>query len=219
MPALPKQLGSRRQAILLGVLAVVLCLALVRWRPGGDVPAPAAPSKSAAASRSAPARPFSGDPSGDDGAAPSRARRGSAKEVNPDDVPVISVADLAPARERANSDPGRDLFELRDPTHPPLPTPTPAPPAPGDVRFMGPLPPPPPTPTPAPPEIAFKFIGTFGPKDHPIAVVQQGDQVLNVRTGDKLFGKFILRKVGYESIDVGFVGFPESETRRLGIAP
>jgi hypothetical protein len=87
------------------------------------------------------------------------------------------------------------------------------------VRFVGPLPPPPPTPTPKPPDIAFKFIGTFGPKEHPIAVVQQGDQVLNVRTGDTLFGKFILKKVGYESIDVGFVGFPESETRRLGITP
>jgi hypothetical protein len=217
MPALLKHLGSRRQAILLGVLAVVLCLALVRWRPGGEAAAPAAPPKSATPG-SAPPRPFGGDPSGEDAPSPARARRGS-KEVNPDDVPVISVADLAPATERTNSDPGRDLFELRDPTRPPLPTATPAPPAPGDVRFVGPLPPPPPTPTPAPPEIAFKFIGTFGPKDHPIAVVQQGDQVLNVRTGDKLFGKFIVKKVGYESIDVGFVGFPEAEARRLGITP
>jgi hypothetical protein len=219
MPALPKQLGSKRQAILLGVLAVVLCLALVRWRPGGDAPAPAAPAKSTATTHAGAARPFGADASGDDAPAPSRARRGAAKEVNPDDVPVISVADLAPTTERTSSDPGRDLFELRDPTRPPPPTPTPAPIAPGDVRFVGPLPPPPPTPTPAPPEIAFKFIGTFGPKDHPIAVVQQGEQVLNVRAGDKLFGKFILRKVGFESIDVGFVGFPESETRRLGITP
>jgi hypothetical protein len=218
MPALPKQLGSRRQAILLGALAVVLCLALVRWRPGGDTPAAAAPAKVSAASRSAPARPFGGDASADDAPQAQRARRG-AKEVNPDDVPVVSVADLDPAKEKAGSDPGRDLFELRDPTRPPLPTATPAPPPPGDTRFIGPLPPPPPTPTPAPPAIAFKFIGTFGPKEHPIAVVQEGEQVLNVRAGDTLFGKFILKKVGYESIDVGFVGFPESETRRLGITP
>jgi hypothetical protein len=218
MPALLKQLGSRRQAILLGVLAVVLCLAIVRWRPGGDAAVPAAPAKPAATPGAAPPRPFAGDPSADNAPSPARVRRG-AREVNPDDVPVISIADLAPTTERTNSDPGRDLFELRDPTRPPLPTATPAPPAPGDVRFVGPMPPPPPTPTPAPPEIAFKFIGTFGPKDHPIAVVQQGDQVLNVRTGDKLFGKFIVKKVGYESIDVGFVGFPESDTRRLGITP
>ncbi len=133
-------------------------------------------------------------------------------------MPPLQVSDFAPP-SGPGADGGRDLFELRDPTKPPPPTATPAPPAPGDVRFVGPLPPPPPTPTPKPPDISFKFIGTFGPKEHPIAVVQQGDQVLNVRAGDTLFGKFILKKVGYESIDVGFMGFPEAETRRLGITP
>ena len=216
MPSVTAKLGSRRQAILLGTLAVVLLLALVRWRPGGDAPSGSA---SPAASARAQARP-GGDATGDDGGgSPSfRSRRAPVKEVNPDDVPALQVSDFAPP-SGPGADGGRDLFELRDPTKPPLPTATPAPPAPGDVRFVGPLPPPPPTPTPKPPDISFKFIGTFGPKEHPIAVVQQGDQVVNVRTGDKLFGKFILKKVGYESIDVGFVGFPESETRRLGITP
>ena len=46
-----------------------------------------------------------------------------------------------------------------------------------------------------------------------------GDQVLNARTGDVVFDRFIVRKVGYESIDVGFVGFAPTETRRLGITP
>ena len=220
--SLQAKLGSRRQAILLAVLAVVLLLAVVRWRPGGDASAKGTTSTSVrpATGRAAAgtARP-SGELSGDEGGAPARGRRAPVKEVNPDDVPVLEASDFAPAPGKASADPGRDLFELREPTHKPLPTATPAPPAPGDVRFIGPLPPPPPTPTPKPPEIGFKFIGTFGPRDHPIAVVQQGDQVLNVRAGDKLFGKFILRKVGYESIDVGFVGFPESETRRLGITP
>ncbi len=214
MPPLPK-LGSRRQAILLGGLAVVLCLALVRWRsgPGASAPSPAP----------APLRPnptaAAGGSEADAAPAFGRGRRVSAKEVNPDDVPVISISDFVRTPAAPSSDPGRDLFELRDPTRPPLPTATPAPPAPGDARFIGPPPPPLPTPTPRPPDIAFKFIGTFGPKEHPIAVVQEGDEVFNVRTGDTLFGKFILRKVGYESIDVGFVGFPEAETRRLGITP
>jgi len=219
MASLASKLGSRRQAILLASLAVVLLLAVVRWRPGSDAPAPASPSRGAAAA-SAPAR--TGSQGGEDGGgapAPARGRRAPVKEVNPDDVPVLDVADFAPSSSKANAEPGRDLFGIAEPTRKPMPTATPAPPPPGDVRFIGPLPPPPPTPTPKPPDIAFKFIGTFGPKDHPIAVVQQGDQVLNVRTGDKLFGKFILKKVGYESIDVGFVGFPESETRRLGITP
>ncbi|MGE5412954.1 MAG: hypothetical protein ACM3NW_02175 [Syntrophomonadaceae bacterium] len=215
MASLPSKLGSRRQAILLGALAVVLVLAGVRWRPGGDAPAPAGPSRPSARPGAA-AR--SGDLPGEEAATPARGRRAPVKEVNPDDVPALQVSDFAPPTGGA-PDAGRDLFELRDPTKPPPPTATPAPPAPGDVRFVGPMPPPPPTPTPKPPDISFKFIGTFGPKEHPIAVVQQGDLILNVRAGDKLFGKFILKKVGYESIDVGFVGFPESETRRLGITP
>jgi len=114
----------------------------------------------------------------------------------------------------------RDLFDLREPTKRPPPTPTPAPPpppAPGDPRFVGPLPPPPPTPTPAPPPIPFKFIGSFGPRDRPIAVLAAGDRIVNARAGDVVFERFVLRKVGYESIDVGFVGFAESESRRLGI--
>jgi hypothetical protein len=211
------KLGSRRQAILLGSLAVVLLLAVVRWRPGGDAPAPAQVAARPAAA--GPSAPKAGGEVGEE-ASPARGRRPATKEVNPEDVPVLDPKDFAPATgAKGSGDPGRDLFELREPTRPPLPTPTPAPPAPGDVRFVGPMPPPPPTPTPKPPEIGFKFIGSFGPKEHPIAVVQQGEQVLNVRAGDTLFGKFILRKVGYESIDVGFVGFPETETRRLGITP
>ena len=217
MPSFASKLGSRRQAILLGGLALVLCLALVRWRSG--------PGASASSPAASPSRPnptaAAGGAAADAAPTPGfgRARRASAKELNPDDVGVISISDFVRPTVGPSSDPGRDLFELREPTRPPVPTPTPAPPVAGDVRFIGPLPPPPPTPTPKPPDIAFKFIGTFGPKDHPIAVVQQGDEVFNVRTGDTLFGKFILRKVGYESIDVGFVGFPDAETRRLGITP
>jgi hypothetical protein len=211
-----KKLGSRRQAILFAALAVVLLLAVVRWGPGKSA---VAPPVATAAARPKPG----GDASGDD--APSfsgagRGRRAAAKEVNPDDVPALDPKDFDTGKPKGGaSDSSRDLFGLADPTKRPVPTATPAPPPPGDVRFVGPLPPPPPTPTPRPPEIAFKFLGTFGPKDHPIAVIQQGEQVMNVRAGDTLLGKFILKKVGYESIDVGFVGFPETETRRLGITP
>jgi hypothetical protein len=222
--ALEKKLGTRKQAILFATLAVVLLLAVVRWRPGG-ASAPAGGSSFAPSAGPNAARPSAGaggDPSGDEAGSAGRGRRAAVKpgkEVNPDDVPVLDVKDFAPHAAKGSADPGRDLFDLREPTRKPLPTATPAPPAPGDVRFVGPLPPPPPTPTPAPPAVGFKFLGTFGPKEHPIAVIQQGEQILNVRAGDTLFGKFILKKVGYESIDVGFVGFPEAETRRLGITP
>jgi hypothetical protein len=192
-------IGTRRQAILLGVLAIVLVFAVVRWRPGAKAPEP-----TGRASLAKPVRPGT---------------TGTAKEISPDEVPVLSVADFKPRSPAEPSASGRDLFDLREPTHPPPPTPTPAPPGPGDPRFIGPLQPPPPPPPPRPPEVTFKFIGTFGRKAHPIAVIVEGDQVYSVQAGDTLFGKFVLRKVGYESIDVGFVGFPESESRRIGIAP
>ncbi len=135
-----------------------------------------------------------------------------------DEVPVINKEDFNPPRGAGGVDGGRDLFDLRDPTRPPPPTPTPRPPAPGEGAFVGPLPPPPPTPTPKPPDVTFKFLGSFGPKENPIAVIQQGDEIFNARAGDTLFGKFVLRKVGYESIDVGFVGFAQAESKRLPIS-
>jgi hypothetical protein len=68
-----------------------------------------------------------------------------------------------------------------------------------------------------PPDPPFKLIGIFGPKERPIAVLTNGDDILNVRAGQVVFGRWIVQKVGYESIDVGFVGYPATETRRLPI--
>ncbi|MFN2386788.1 MAG: hypothetical protein ABR576_10980 [Thermoanaerobaculia bacterium] len=204
-----EKLGTRRQGILLAALAVVLVFAVVRWR-GRDRPAAPPPGPTTAtlsAEADEPRRP-GGQP--------------RARDVSPDEVPLISPDDLDPKPSRAGGGTGRVLFDFRPPTERPLPTPTPPPPpppGPGDPRFVGPLPPPPPPPTPAPPDIGFRFIGSFGARDRPIAVLVLGDQVVNARAGDVVFDRFILRKVGYESIDVGFVGFSPSETRRLGITP
>jgi hypothetical protein len=208
--ALPKAIGSSRQAILFGVLAVVLVLAVVRWRPGVSSSAapPPAPRRDRPETAEAADEPVS-----------TRGKKPLVKEVSPDEVPILSAQDFSMRAAHGAPDTGRNLFDLREPTRRPPPTPFPPPPPPGDVRFMGPLPPPPPTPTPRPPEISFRFIGTFGPKKNPIAVIQQGDSIYNVRAGDVLFNKFVLRKVGYESIDVEFVGFPSAEPVRIGIVP
>jgi len=207
--------GTKRQALLFGALGVVLLLALVRWRPGGAAPPAALPSGSPAAGRPSVAA-ADADGAGDSKTFARGNRPQTTKEVSPDEVPELSVKDLGPVRG-TGAETDRDLFMLREPTRVPPPTPTPRPPAPGEGAFIGPLPPPPPTPTPRPPEVTFKFVGSFGPKESPIAVIQQGDQIFNARAGDTLFGKFVLRKVGYESIDIGFVGFPNAETKRLGI--
>ncbi len=202
-------LGTRRQLVLWSVLAVVLILAVAgRRSPGKPKPALAA-ARAVATEEELPA-------------VRSRSGRGEEKKVSPDEVPIITEADLDPARSQREPPPGRNIFDLRPPTAPPPPTLTPAPPPPpvcGNPILVGPCPPPPPTPTPTPPEISFKFIGTFGPRERPIAVLVLGtDPPVTARAGDVVFDRFILRRVGYESIDVGFIG-PWTETRRLGITP
>jgi hypothetical protein len=205
---------NRRQLLLLAGLGAILVLALVRMRGGssGAVPNPRPPSGGPRAVASAEE-----EHPGPSGARAARAE----KKVNPDEVPIITTRDLESPNVRQQSE-GRNIFDFRPPTLPPPPTPTPAPPAPpapGDPRFVGPLPPPAPTPTPLPPDISFKFIGTFGPKDRPIAVLAQGTEVVNAREGEVVFRVFIIRKIGYESIDVGFVGRDPKESRRLALTP
>ena len=208
MKGLP--VGTRRQAILFGALALVLVFAVVKWR---------------SRERSAPVEPAVPTPSAERRPPPppaARSRKPRARPVAPEDIPPLTERDLDPHARAAAADTGRNLFDFREPTARPLPTPTPAPPpppAPGQPGFVGPLPPPPPPPPPQPPPIAFQLIGIFGPKERPIAALRSGDQITNARKGDIVYGQFRIQNVGYESIDVGFVGFPPAETRRLPITP
>ena len=77
------------------------------------------------------------------------------------------------------------------------------------------IPPPPPPPT--PPHFPYKFIGTFGSPARPIAVFSRDGELLNVRPGETFGGTFILRSVGIESADIGYVGFPPDLRRRIPI--
>jgi hypothetical protein len=191
-------IGTRRQAILFGTLAVLLLFFVVRWsareKPAGSPTAPVAPSVEEPESRGG------------------RARRRAATP-GPDEIPLLTQRDLEPRRRSGAVDTGINLFDLRQPTKPPPPPPTAAPTIP---PVMGPLGPPTPIPTPAPPEPPFRLIGIFGPKDHPIAALQVGDELINAREGQVVLRAWIIRKVGYESVDVGFVGYP-AEMRRLPI--
>jgi hypothetical protein len=199
-------LGTRRQALLFGVLVTLLLFFVVKWSrrdPVASPPASTAPGVIDA-----------------DGPRPAIGRRTRARAAEPQDVPLITSRDLEPLLGAGGGGAGRDLFDMREPTPRPAPVPTPAPPpppAPGHPGFVGPLPPPAPTPTPAPPEPPFKLIGIFGPRDRPIALLQTGEDTYNARAGEVILSRWIIQKVGYESIDVGFVGFSPTETRRLGI--
>ena len=208
--------ATRRQLYILAALAAVLILAVVKWGGKGSGGASSA-ARSRIAGPDSPASIEEDRPS-----ARPRPRASKEKSVSPEDVPFISVEDLNPLRARGTGTQGRNIFDMRAPTLVPPPTPTkapPPPPGPGSQAFVGPLPPPAPTPTPVPPDVTFKFIGTFGPRDGTIAVLVLGDQLLNAHAGDVVFDRFILRNIGYESVDVGFVGYSPAITKRLGITP
>jgi hypothetical protein len=191
-----------KQFGLLGSLAILFLLLVLRAKPAGP------PAE-------APLRP----PRTVDSDAESGRSFGRHPEarISPDEIPDIDVSAFS-RHPDGSSEVSRDLFKFKEP---PPPKPKPAPPAyigPGNPRFVGPLPPPPPPPPPQPPAIAFQFTGTFGSTKEPVAAIVQGDKLILVRRGDVVDGKFIIRRVGYESLDVGFVGFPEGEVRRIPIS-
>ena len=74
---------------------------------------------------------------------------------------------------------------------------------------------PPPPPPPTPPQFTYKFIGTFGRPQNPIATFARDGEIVNARVGDVIDGKFILRRIGIESAEIGFVGFPPDQTQRV----
>lgn len=76
-------------------------------------------------------------------------------------------------------------------------------------------PPPPPPPAPKPPQFTYKFIGMFGRPQSPIATFAREGDIVNARVGDVIEGKFVLRRIGIESAEIGFVGFPPDVTQRI----
>ncbi|MBV9497406.1 MAG: hypothetical protein JOZ54_24430 [Acidobacteria bacterium] len=87
-------------------------------------------------------------------------------------------------------------------------------------NFVPPPPPPPqPPPKPVPPDFPYKYIGTFGSQSNPIATFSGNEEIINARVGDVIQKRFVLRNIGIESVEIGFVGFPPDETRRIPLAP
>ncbi|MDP9360366.1 MAG: thrombospondin type 3 repeat-containing protein [Acidobacteriota bacterium] len=74
---------------------------------------------------------------------------------------------------------------------------------------------PPPPPAPVPPQFTFKYIGTFGPAANPIATFNGNGEIVNVRVGETFDGKFILRSIGIESVEIGYAGFPTDVKTRV----
>ena len=139
----------------------------------------------------------------------------------------------------------RNIFTYREPPPPPPPEPAPPPPPPPDQDKDGvpdfrdncpalanpdqqdidrdgigtacettPEVPPPP-PAPRPPQFTWKFIGVFGKPQSPIASFARDGEIVNARVGDTIEGKFILRRIGIESAEIGFTGFPRDVTQKI----
>ena len=62
---------------------------------------------------------------------------------------------------------------------------------------------------PKPPQFPYRCIGRFGPEGNPFAVFDAGGAIINVRAGEVIDGKFIVRGIGFESVTIGVEGFPD----------
>ncbi len=82
-------------------------------------------------------------------------------------------------------------------------------------KEIAPLPPPPPEPV--PPAFPYKYIGTFGTPSNPIATFSGEGELINARVGELIAGKFVLRSIGIESVEIGFNGFPADKRQRIAI--
>ncbi|MDQ5858596.1 MAG: hypothetical protein M3542_10030, partial [Acidobacteriota bacterium] len=102
-------LGTRRQALLFGVLALLLLFFVVKW--SGRDPAASPPASTAP-----------GAIEGDE-PRPAIGRRPRPRAGEPDDVPLITARDLEPHVGAGGGNTGRDLFDFREPTPRPAPVP------------------------------------------------------------------------------------------------
>lgn len=126
------------------------------------------------------------------------------------------VAELDVARLDAaprDYSPGRDPFRYYDPPPPPQPPPPPPPP----VEVVETPPPPPVDTGPQLPEIDLTYLGSFGPQERPIAVLTSGETIHNAVQGEIVEGKFVIVNIGLESVDLGYVDFPDEPPARLAV--
>lgn len=72
-------------------------------------------------------------------------------------------------------------------------------------------------PGPQPPPIDLTYLGSFGPEGRPIAVFVDGDDIYNAFVGDVVEGKFVVDHIGFESVDLKYVDFPDLPPQRLAV--
>ncbi|HEV7667669.1 MAG TPA: hypothetical protein VGS22_04030 [Thermoanaerobaculia bacterium] len=70
---------------------------------------------------------------------------------------------------------------------------------------------------PKPPKFSFKYLGSFGPKNRPLAAFSDGKTIINAHEGEVILSKFRVAKIGYESVDIKYIEFPDEPALRLAI--
>lgn len=68
-----------------------------------------------------------------------------------------------------------------------------------------------------PPAFDYRYIGRFGLEANPIAAFARNGEIVNARRGETIDGRFVVREIGIESVDIGFVAFPAAAPRRVGM--
>ena len=63
----------------------------------------------------------------------------------------------------------------------------------------------------------MELVGILGPERRRVAVFSDGESILNVLKDDVINEKFIVRSIGYQSVELGFVGFPQATPQRVTI--
>jgi len=208
--------GARQRNLLLvlGVLVLIVAWRYLRPQSGGVVAAPSRPAMGIEDEGGAPGQPLP-------------AASGERHSARPGDrVAVLRITDLD--RVPADSQAGRDPWRFVDP--PPPPPPKPYVPSAEELRRMeeerrraeeaaraaaaeaARL-----AAIPKPPEFTMEYLGNFGSASRRIAVFTNGKKIYNALEGEVIDSKFIVARIGYESVDIRFVDFPNEPAKRLGV--
>jgi hypothetical protein len=113
---------------------------------------------------------------------------------------------------RSRSAGGRDPWRFVDP-----PSRKPAPEPAASSSPPQPFQPPPSLPVVNPPDFTLEYLGNFGPPEKKIAVFSDGKQVRNAMEGTVIDGKFRVASIGYESVEIQFLGFPGWPAKPVGV--
>ena len=210
--------GSRQRNLLIFLGILLLAVAWRYLRPalggGGETPAVSRPA-AGVDDEGGPARPLP-------------AVSGEKRGARPGDrVAVLRMADLD--RVPPDSAAGRDPWRFVEP--PPPPPPKPHVPTAAELKAMeeerlrqeaaaraaaaeaARL-----AAIPKPPEFTMEYLGNFGPPNRKIAVFSNGKKIYNALEGEVIDNKFIVAHIGYESVDIRYVNFPDVPAKRLGVS-